>query len=125
MMECEKEDTMTTIKLQRAYEKPQDTNGYRVLVDRLWPRGIKKENLPLDDWLKDIAPSTELRKWFGHEVDKWDGFQEKFTQELDEHKAQLEQLLQAAGKQPLILVFAAKDEAHNNAVVIKQYLQQL
>jgi uncharacterized protein YeaO (DUF488 family) len=115
---------MHTIHCERAYDAPTH-KGYRVLVDRLWPRGIKKENLPLDDWLKDIAPSNELRKWFNHEVDKWPEFQTRFRKELDTHQPQLKALLKQAGKQPLVLVFAAKDSDHNNAVVLRGYLQSL
>lgn len=115
---------MKTIYCERAYDAPNH-KGYRVLVDRLWPRGIKKENLPLDEWLKEVAPSTELRQWFNHEVDKWPEFQIRFRKELKPHEAQLRSLLQQAGKQPLVLVFAAKDSEHNNAVVIRDYLQQL
>lgn len=116
---------MPNIRCERAYDAPEKPEGYRVLVDRLWPRGIKKEKLALDEWLKEIAPSTELRKWFAHDVAKWDEFKHRFRAELDEHKPQLEALLQQAGNQPLVLVFAAKDTEHNNAVVIQEYLSAL
>jgi len=116
---------MTNIICERAYDEPRLENTYRVLVDRLWPRGIKKDNLPLDDWIKDIAPSTELRKWFNHETDKWPEFQTRFSKELDTHKDLLEGLQKKAGNKTLVLVFAAKDSEHNNAVVIKNYLSTL
>jgi uncharacterized protein YeaO (DUF488 family) len=118
------EDKMKTIYCERAYDAPAH-KGYRVLVDRLWPRGIKKENLPLDEWLKDIAPSNELRKWFNHEVDKWPEFQKRFRKELDQHRDTLKALLKNAGKKPLVLIFAARDADHNNAVVIRDYLKAL
>lgn len=116
---------MANIRCERAYAASPDTGSYRLLVDRLWPRGIKKDKLPLDDWLKDIAPSTELRKWFNHEVDKWPEFQQRYREELEAHRDDLQALLKQAGKRPITLVFAAKDEAHNNAVVIKEYLESL
>lgn len=116
---------MTVIHCERAYDSPAHKRAYRVLVDRLWPRGIKKEDLPLDDWLKTVAPSADLRKWFNHEVDKWPEFRKRYLAELSDHKAELEELLKKAGKQPLVLVFAAKDPDHNNAVVLKEYLQSL
>lgn len=116
---------MTHIVCERAYALSSADNCYRVLVDRLWPRGIKKENLPIDEWLKEVAPSTELRKWFNHDIAKWPEFQARFTKELDEHKAALSELLNRAGHKTLVLIFAAKDSEHNNAVVIKRYLEAL
>lgn len=116
---------MSTIYCERAYDAPAQAGAYRVLVDRLWPRGIKKENLVLDEWLKDVSPSSELRKWFNHEVDKWPEFQARFEAELDTHKDALAALVERSNGKPLALVFAAKDTAHNNAVVIKSYLENL
>lgn len=113
------------IRCERAYDAPGKPAGYRVLVDRLWPRGIKKENLPLDEWVKEIAPSTELRQWFNHEVEKWPEFHQRFGKELEAHKPLLQELLKKAGKRPLVLVFSAKDAEHNNAVVIREFLQKL
>lgn len=114
---------MHAIYLERAYDQPQHSDAYRVLVDRLWPRGIKKDNLPLDEWLKSLAPSTELRKWFGHQVDKWPEFEARYQAELATHQDEVTHLWQLASQQPLSLVFAAKDRQHNNAVVIKAYLE--
>lgn len=109
------------IKLKRIYDSPSAYDGYRVLVDRLWPRGIKKENAHIDLWLKDVAPSNELRKWFGHDPAKWDEFKQRYAQEIDaDALAQLRQL--AGEKSTLTLLFAAKDEDHNNAVVLKSLL---
>src|SRR5699024_8474577 len=108
------------IQIKRAYDAPSDTDGMRVLVDRVWPRGVKKDDAVLDEWLKSVAPSTELRKWFGHDPDKWSEFRRRYRQELKdgeqaEELNQLKQLRDDSSK--LTLVFAAKDEAHNNAVV--------
>lgn len=94
-----------------------------MLVDRLWPRGIKKEDAHLDLWLKDIAPSTDLRKWFGHDIEKWDDFQQKFKKELESNQAlqQLRDIIKNHKK--VTLIYATKDELHNNAVVIKEVLE--
>lgn len=100
-------------------------NGeYRVLVDRLWPRGVKKDALALDAWLKDAAPSTELRKWFNHDPDKWDEFQQRYSAELDANPAAWEPLLQAAREGTITLVYSARDEEHNQAVALKTYLER-
>lgn len=111
------------IKLKRIYETPSDDDGFRVLVDRLWPRGIKKESAHIDLWLKNVAPSNELRKWFGHDPQKWLEFKQRYTKELPADAfAQLRQL--ASEKPTLTLLFAAKDEDHNNAVVLKSLLEE-
>lgn len=115
---------MIRIKLQRAYADPADSDGYRVLVDRLWPRGRKKEDLRLDAWLKDIAPSTELRKEFGHNPARWVEFKHRYFEELDNCPEQVGELLSRAAQGRLTLVFAAKDEQHNNAVALREYLQR-
>lgn len=109
------------IKLKRIYDAPSADDGYRVLVDRLWPRGIKKENAHIDLWLKDVAPSNEIRKWFGHDPSKWEEFKQRYAKEIDADA--LAQLRQLAVENPtLTLLFAAKDEEHNNAVVLKSLL---
>tara|TARA_R110002073_G_scaffold29177_9_gene92126 strand:- start:882 stop:1250 length:369 start_codon:yes stop_codon:yes gene_type:complete len=113
-----------TIEIARVYESPKSAKGYRVLVDRLWPRGVKKEDLKLDDWLKEIAPSDKLRKWFDHDVDKWDEFRERYKKELKANRDLINSLLETAEKQSVVLLYAAKDEAHNNAVVLKEFLEQ-
>lgn len=115
----------TTVQIKRAYEAPADSDGTRVLVDRIWPRGIKKEAAALDDWVKAVAPSTELRKWFGHDADKWPEFRSRYLEELkaDERAAGLEQLRQLRDNSTtLTLVFGAKNETQNNAVVLQEAL---
>jgi uncharacterized protein YeaO (DUF488 family) len=113
---------IVTVKTKRIYEPFAASDGYRVLVDRLWPRGIKKETAHVDTWLKEVAPSTELRKWFNHEPAKWKQFITKYKAELKQSPA-LEALHAIAGKhKTLTLLFAAKDEQHNNAVVLQQLL---
>ncbi len=114
------------IKLKRAYEGASRADGSRVLVDRLWPRGIKKDEAEIQLWLKDLAPSNELRTWFHARPDRWQGFRERYLQELRETPAAeaLEQLCELTRKKKRVtLVFAAKDEEHNNAVVLKQLLE--
>lgn len=108
------------IKLKRIYEKPEKSDGYRILVDRLWPRGVSKEKAALDLWLKDIAPSNELRKWFGHDSKKWSAFQKKYRAEIMTNRDAFNRLREIVKKKRNItLLYAAKDEEHNEAVVIK------
>ena len=109
------------IKIKRVYEKPEKGDGFRILVDRLWPRGLTKEKAALDLWLKEIAPSTELRKWFGHDHEKWNDFQKKYRKELKENKEAFS-VLKEHLKGPVSLLYAAKDEEHNEALVLKNYL---
>jgi uncharacterized protein YeaO (DUF488 family) len=110
------------IRLKRAYEPPAKGDGTRILIDRLWPRGVTKEEAAIDHWLQDIAPSTELRRWFGHDVNLWTEFQRRYTAELKHHGEQLDELLRMARKGPVTLVFGARDEEHNDAVVLKHVL---
>jgi uncharacterized protein YeaO (DUF488 family) len=110
------------IRLKRAYEKPADTDGVRILVDRLWPRGVSKEAAALDQWMKDIAPSSALRKWFGHDPARWPEFQQRYEVELRDHSEQLAELRAAARKGPITLVYSAHDEQHNDAVVLRRLL---
>jgi uncharacterized protein YeaO (DUF488 family) len=110
------------IKTVRVYDTSVES-GYRILVDRLWPRGVSKEDAKLDLWLKEIGPSNELRKWFGHDPEKWNGFKEKFFSELDEKKELVEQIIIKAREGDVILLFGAKDEEHNNAVALKEYIE--
>lgn len=114
---------MATIGIKRAYAAAEASDGYRVLVDRLWPRGISKEKAKIDEWLKEIAPTNELRKWFGHQPERFPEFSEKYKQELKAHTALLEHLHMLAQEQPLCLVYGAKDETHNQAVVLKEVLE--
>jgi uncharacterized protein YeaO (DUF488 family) len=110
-----------TMRLKRVYEKPDEKDGFRILVDRLWPRGLTKEKAAVDLWLKDIAPSTELRKWFNHDPEKWEEFQKKYLKELQENKEAVSELKENLKKGPVTLLYASKDEAHNEALVLKEY----
>jgi uncharacterized protein YeaO (DUF488 family) len=111
------------IHLKRAYEEPSKNDGLRVLVERLWPRGLTKERAAVDLWLKDVAPSPELRKWFGHDPARWEQFQERYRQELWEKKDAVRLLKQKATVGSVTLVYAARDEEHNGALVLKRFLQ--
>jgi uncharacterized protein YeaO (DUF488 family) len=112
------------IQLKRAYDKPQKSDGYRVLIDRIWPRGVKKEDLKLDEWLKALAPSTELRQWFGHDPEKWDEFRRRYFRELDFYPEEIQKLREKADAGPLTIVFGSKEERFNNAMALKEYLEQ-
>lgn len=113
------------INIKRVYLPPKQNDGFRVLVDRLWPRGVSKKDAKLDLWMKDIAPSNELRKWFAHDPEKWDEFRTKYLDELEE-KAELLDNLKIIKKfnDTLTLVYSAKDEKHNNAVVLMEILKK-
>lgn len=108
------------INIKRVYEKPGKEDGIRILVDRLWPRGLTKEKAAVDLWLKKIAPSTELRKWFGHDPAKWEDFQKRYKQELKKNHEQVLLLKEQAKKGTVTLVYGAKDEEHNEALVLKE-----
>lgn len=112
------------IQIKRAYEPPAKTDGQRLLVERLWPRGIRKEALKLDAWLKDAAPSTELRKWFNHDPERWLEFQRRYRAELDQHSAAWQPILDAAAKGDVTLLFSSHDAEHNNVVALKAYLEK-
>lgn len=113
---------MKNVKIKRVYEPVVKSDGYRVLVDRLWPRGVKKENAGVHIWLKEAAPSNELRKWFGHASEKWSEFKKKYEAELQTGSAieELKEIVKAHGT--VTLLYAAKDEQHNQAVVLKELL---
>ena len=113
------------IRLKRVYEKPPKADGRRVLVDRTWPRGLNKQQARIDQWLQEITPSTELRKWFSHDPARWNEFKKRYAAELDNYRPQLEQLARAAKKQRVSLLFGARDTKHNNAVALKDYLERL
>lgn len=110
------------IKLKRAYEKSAPGDGTRILVDRLWPRGVSKAEAALDHWTKELAPSTKLRQWFGHDPARWQEFRERYRQEVRQHRDQLRQVRDLARKGPVTLVYAARDEEHNEAVVLRNLL---
>jgi uncharacterized protein YeaO (DUF488 family) len=112
------------IRLKRAYEEPQEADGFRILVDRLWPRGVSRDSAAIDLWLKEIAPSNELRKWFAHDPGKWEEFRNRYVQELDHNSASVEELSKRLREGKVTLVYAAKDQEHNNAVVIREYLEK-
>lgn len=111
------------IQCKRAYDEVSPDDGTRVLVDRLWPRGVSKEEAALDAWHKKVAPSDELRKWFDHDPDKWDEFCQRYHEELDEKEEVVDTLQEEAEEGTLTLVYAAKDREHNNAVALKSYLE--
>jgi uncharacterized protein YeaO (DUF488 family) len=113
------------IKLKRVYEQAEPNDGFRVLADRLWPRGISKEEAHIDEWLRDIAPSTELRKWFGHDPQKWPEFQRRYRDELKSNTQSLEKLLADAAGEDITLVYASREEKYNNVTVLKEVLQEL
>ncbi len=111
------------IKLKRAYDSASSDDGIRFLVERLWPRGVKKNALLLDAWLKDVAPSTGLRQWFSHDPAKWAEFQRRYRRELDAKPEALEPILKAARRGRVTLVYSSHDAEHNNAVVLKAYVE--
>ena len=112
------------IKIKRVYEKPDKEDGFRILVDRLWPHGLTKEKASVDLWLKDIAPSTELRKWFGHDPEKWKEFRKRYNEELKKNEEQVSLLKDQIKKGTVTLVYGAKDEEHNEALVLKELLSR-
>jgi uncharacterized protein YeaO (DUF488 family) len=110
------------LRIKRAYEPPAKADGARLLVERLWPRGIRKEALKMDGWLKDAAPSTELRKWFNHDPAKWREFQRRYRAELKQHPEAWRPILEAAKKGPVTLLFSSHDAEHNNVVALRAFL---
>jgi uncharacterized protein YeaO (DUF488 family) len=110
------------VRLKRAYETPAAQDGHRVLVDRLWPRGVTKQAAAIDQWLKEIAPSAELRKWFGHDPARWEEFQRRYAHELAAHEPLLDMLRARARHGAVTLVYSAHDELHNDAVVLRHIL---
>jgi uncharacterized protein YeaO (DUF488 family) len=113
------------IKIKRIYEDASAADGWRVLVDRLWPRGVRKEEAELDEWAKEITPSDGLRKWYGHDPGKWKEFSKDYRAELKEKTDELAQLIERCPEQTMTLLFAAKDEAHSHAVILKEVLDEL
>jgi uncharacterized protein YeaO (DUF488 family) len=115
---------MGRVQVKRIYEPVARSDGFRVLVDRLWPRGVTKERAALDLWMKEIAPSTELRRWFGHDPKRWREFKARYRAELHEHESELAQLRSRARKGTMTLLFGARDAEYNEAVVLKEVLVQ-
>lgn len=114
------------MRIKRAYLPAADDDGYRVLIDRLWPRGLRRETLALDEWLKDVAPSTKLRQWFKHDPSRWTAFEERYCAELAESSAReaVQALVQRAQRGRLILIYGARDEEHNDAVVLADVIRR-
>jgi uncharacterized protein YeaO (DUF488 family) len=119
------EESSVSIAVKRVYEPAAKSDGYRVLVDRLWPRGLKKEDAALDLWSKELAPSATLRRWFGHEAARWEAFRHRYAAELDALTEHWRPLLARAKHQRVTLLFGARDEEHNNAVALKIYLDAM
>lgn len=113
------------IKLKRVYDEVDKNDGFRILVDMLWPRGLSKEKARIDLWLKNVAPSNELRKWFAHQPNKWTGFKRRYFKELDDSKSELTELIQKKAEEGVVtLLYAANNEEYNNAVALKEYLKK-
>ena len=111
------------IQIKRAYATPSKNDGVRILIDRLWPRGLSKNRARLDAWLKELAPSTELREWFGHDATKWAEFKKKYFQELSHNQDTVDKLKEFAAAHTVTLVYAARDELHNNALALREYIE--
>lgn len=112
------------IQLKRAYEEPSRKDGRRILVERLWPRGLTKEKAAVDLWLKDVAPSAELRKWFGHDPARWKQFEQRYWRELRSQNEAVQLLRHEARRDKITLVYAARDEQHNGALALKEFLER-
>ncbi len=112
-----------TIQIKRIYEPPEPGDGYRVFIDRLWPRGLKKEQAHFDVWLKELAPSTELRRWFGHDPEKWEEFKARYHRELDEQPEAVARIAERAAAGKVTLVFGARAERYSNAAALEEYLE--
>lgn len=112
------------VRIKRVYEAPEKTDGKRILVDRLWPRGLSKEKAAVDLWLKDVAPSNELRKWFGHDPAKWPEFEKRYREELKQNNESVATLKEAARHGAVTLLYGARDEQHNEAIVLLRLLQR-
>lgn len=112
------------IRLKRIYDDISDDDGFRILVDRLWPRGVRKSKAAIDLWVKEIAPTTELRKWFDHDPEKWDDFKELYEKELEAKKEQIIKMLGQVPDNRLTLIYSARDRNHNQTVVLKEFIQK-
>jgi uncharacterized protein YeaO (DUF488 family) len=111
------------VKLKRAYDPVSSSDGIRLLVERLWPRGLSKDKLKLDGWIRDVGPTTELRKWFGHDPAKWSQFRSRYFRELDSRPESWQQIASLSRGRTVTLVYSSHDEEHNNAVALREYLQ--
>jgi uncharacterized protein YeaO (DUF488 family) len=117
-------ETRSNVRLKRVYAPAETADGVRILVDRLWPRGLRKSDAAIDRWLKELAPSTELRQWFGHEPRRWHEFRKRYRRELSGRDGILDEVRALARRQPVTLLFAARDEAHNEAVVLRDLVRR-
>jgi len=115
--------SLMKIQVKRVYDSAEQTDGKRILVDRLWPRGLSKDTAKLDIWAKSIAPSTELRKWYGHDPDKWHEFKFRYFTELRENSSEVDNLLNFSAKETVTLLYGSKEHSFNNAVALKEYLE--
>jgi uncharacterized protein YeaO (DUF488 family) len=115
------------LRIKRVYEEPETSDGERILVDRIWPRGLSKDRARLSDWRKGLAPSNELRKWFGHNPDRWEEFKERYRAELEEagKMGDLRDIAEKAGEENVTLLFAAKDTKHNNARALEAFVEEV
>jgi uncharacterized protein YeaO (DUF488 family) len=111
-----------SVRLRRVYEPASPEDGVRILVDRLWPRGLRKADAAVDRWMKDIAPSTELRQWFGHDPERWDEFRQRYAKELQQHATVVDELRELARHDTVTLLFGSRDEQHNDAVALREVL---
>jgi len=111
------------LEVKRIYDEPRPKDGQRILVDRVWPRGVSKSRAQLDEWIKEVAPSGELRKWFGHDPEKWKEFKRRYFRELDAKPGLVDELRRRAAKSRVTLLYGAKDREHNNAIALEEYLQ--
>lgn len=111
------------VRVKRAYDRAAPSDGKRILIDRLWPRGVSKTEARIDGWVKDIAPSSQLRKWFGHDPEKWDEFKRRYFRELDDCRGQVEDLRRQSRGSTVTLLYGAKDTEHNNAIALREYLK--
>ena len=112
------------IKIKRVYDQPSKNDGKRVLIDRLWPRGLRKEDARIDEWMKEVAPSNELRKWFNHDPDKWSEFKKRFFTELQGQQEKVEEIISLARKGTVTFLYGSKEERFNNAVALKEYIEK-
>ena len=116
-------EVIIMVKIKRVYDPPFPDDGKRILIDRLWPRGLKKENAHINEWIKELAPSTELRKWFNHDPEKWGEFRKRFFSELQGKQDAVDVIVNAARKGPVTLLFGSKEERYNNATALKEYIE--
>lgn len=114
-----------TIRIKRVYEEPEEVDGRRIFVDRLWARGLSKEKAKVDIWAKEIAPSTELRRWYGHDPNKWTEFKSRYAAELDAHPGQVEEILKEVRAGIVTFLYSSKEEHLNNAVALQEYIESM